>query len=346
MTIVDIPFYKQPTASRDWDKLNPNDEDIWQAKLDGAFLYLTFDRDEGVRAFSYRRSKRDGKPIEHTQKIYGLKRVKVPEALNGAILSGEAWHPNLASREIGGILNTRKEELPESLFVALHGINKFPDIKPGQLSAEEELNILKGIHQEFPVFELPDTAITPEQKTKLLKEIQSGKHPQTKEGIIGFPGRGQPYKAVLEPTYDLPVVGVSHGMGQFQDRGIGAILVGDTENPTAVGTGLSHHAREVIYQNPELVDGLVARVKAKEVFPSGKLRAPVLLDFHPEKSDPDKLKQLEAKLIKTAVIKQEGENFVLYTKDGSRVLGHHTSREKALRQERAIQLSKRFRTNR
>jgi hypothetical protein len=72
----------------------------------------------------------------------------------------------------------------------------------------------------------------------------------------------------------------------------------------------------------------------------------VLLDFHPEKSDPDKLKQLEAKLIKTAAIKQEGENFVLYTKDGSRVLGHHTSREKALRQERAIQLSKRFRTSR
>lgn len=43
---------------------------------------------------------------------------------------------------------------------------------------------------------------------------------------------------------------------------------------------------------------------------------------------------------KTATIKEEDGKFVLYTKDGSRVLGRHASREGALKQERAIQQSK------
>ncbi len=45
-------------------------------------------------------------------------------------------------------------------------------------------------------------------------------------------------------------------------------------------------------------------------------------------------------LKKQAVIKQEDGKFVLYTKDGKRVLGRHGSKEKALAQERAVQASK------
>lgn len=43
---------------------------------------------------------------------------------------------------------------------------------------------------------------------------------------------------------------------------------------------------------------------------------------------------------KEAIIKSEGDEFVLYTRDGTRVLGRHKTREDALRQERAIQISK------
>lgn len=40
------------------------------------------------------------------------------------------------------------------------------------------------------------------------------------------------------------------------------------------------------------------------------------------------------------MIKREGKQFVLYTKDGSRVLGRHSSRGDAKRQEAAIEISK------
>jgi len=45
-------------------------------------------------------------------------------------------------------------------------------------------------------------------------------------------------------------------------------------------------------------------------------------------------------LFKEAVIKHEGNKWILYAKDGERVLGRHSSRAKALAQERAIQFSK------
>lgn len=40
------------------------------------------------------------------------------------------------------------------------------------------------------------------------------------------------------------------------------------------------------------------------------------------------------------MIRKEGDKYVLYTRDGSRVLGRHDTREEALAQERAIQVHK------
>ncbi len=40
------------------------------------------------------------------------------------------------------------------------------------------------------------------------------------------------------------------------------------------------------------------------------------------------------------MIKHENNKYVLYTKDGSKILGRHDSYESALKQERAIQMSK------
>jgi len=46
------------------------------------------------------------------------------------------------------------------------------------------------------------------------------------------------------------------------------------------------------------------------------------------------------------MIVKEGWKWILYTKDGSRVLGRHSSKLDALKQERAIQASKRRRRSR
>lgn len=275
--------------------LDPGKDEIWQAKLDGGFLYYLFDP-AGVRAFSWRRSSRTGEPIEHTLKIHGLSDVKVPEWLHGAVLSGEAWHPSLAAREIGGILNTRSQPQVGSLRGALHGVEKMPGVDVTKLTGHEKIRILKRIADELKVFDLPDMAVDKADKAALLAKIKSGKHPQTKEGLVIVPRGGPTYKAVFSPTHDVPVVGVSKGLGKYTSRGIGALLVGPPENPTYVGTGLSDRMREVLHKDPSLLNGLVAKIEAKEVFPSGKFRAPSFKGFHPEKSDPDALARIEIAL--------------------------------------------------
>jgi hypothetical protein len=40
------------------------------------------------------------------------------------------------------------------------------------------------------------------------------------------------------------------------------------------------------------------------------------------------------------MIRKRGNQYVLYTRDGRRVLGRHPSREAALRQERAVKANK------
>ena len=300
-----IPVSKPPIGNIKWSELDPNDDAIWQAKLDGAFLYYVLDKN-GIRAFSYRRSKRDGKPIEHTHKLYGLRDAQVPEHLVGSVLSGEAWHPSLASREVGGILNTRTRDVGESLHAAIHGIERLQDVDLDRIDNHAKIQLLKGIAEEIPIFELPDTAKTPAEKKLLKRRIKAGKHPQTTEGLILFPAYGNAAKSVIEPTFDVPAVGVTPGAGRHEGTGVGAILVGNPESPTRVGTGLSDKLRQVLAENPDLVQGMVLRVKAKEKFPSGKLRAPALVEFHPEKSDPDKLRRLDVLMRKTAE-KKEGD---------------------------------------
>ena len=43
------------------------------------------------------------------------------------------------------------------------------------------------------------------------------------------------------------------------------------------------------------------------------------------------------------MIRKRGNKWILYTKDGSKKLGTHSSKKKALAQERAIQISKALR---
>lgn len=54
----------------------------------------------------------------------------------------------------------------------------------------------------------------------------------------------------------------------------------------------------------------------------------------------ESLKNLNDSMEISETIKKEGDEFVLYTKDGSRVLGRHKTREDAVKQEQAIEISK------
>lgn len=343
--IAKIPDTKPSLGSKPIDALDPNNPDeTWQAKLDGGFVYYLVEP-SGVRAFSWRKSKLTGKPIEHTDKIHGIKDVMPPKWLQGAVLQGEAWHPGLSSREVGGIMNSRKQPYTGALQGALHGIAYLPGQPLEEVTERQKQKLIKDVARALPFLELPDTAVTPEEKKQLLHSIQRREHPQTSEGIVVYPTEGSPYKAVITPTYDAPVVGYTAGQGKYENNGIGALLVGNPENPTRVGTGLSDNLRHLLWKNPKLLDGMVAKLTAKEIFPSGKYRAPAFKEFHPEKSDPVAMDALLEKLKsygfqKQAVIRRVGSKYKLYTHDGKKVLGTHNTREGALRQERAIQMAK------
>lgn len=299
-TAAEIPDTKPKYKVDKWDNINPNDKDIWQAKLDGGFVYYTLGP-EGIKAFSYRRSKRSGESIEHTTKLEGLDTAKVPEELHGAILMGEAYHPNLTLGQVGGVLNSRNKPIPMKLKPAIHGILKLPDRDVSNMSNWEKLKFLQETAKKIPVFDLPDTAETPEAKHRLWTKIERQLHGQTAEGLMVYPEFGSVRKAPITPTDDFPITGTTPGTGKYKDVGVGALLVGS--NQIRVGTGLSDPLRRVLHENPELIKGLVARVAAKEQLRSGKLRTASFKGFHPEKSEPEAYERLVSLLgpsIKTA----------------------------------------------
>jgi len=298
-----LPQGKAPLGSLSWGKLDPNDDSVWQTKLDGAFVYYTLDND-GIRAYSWRRSKKDGKPIEHTEKLHGLEDVDVPRYLQGAVLQGEAWDPGRTSNETGAILNTRKEPRKGELRAALHGIQHLPGVDIKSLSNKEQIRMLKRIAKDLGVFDLPEMAVTPEQKKRLKKLIESGGHDQTSEGVVVYPTSGTPAKSVLRPTVDVPVVGITPGLGKHEKSGIGSLLVGSSDNPSRVGTGYTEGMRQAFWEKPDLLKGLVAKVEVHEVFPSGKFRGASFKGFHPEKSDPDALARLDSYLQTRAFSKE------------------------------------------
>ncbi len=54
---------------------------------------------------------------------------------------------------------------------------------------------------------------------------------------------------------------------------------------------------------------------------------------------------LKAAMLKAAIVKQEGDKWVLWTKDGKRRLGTHDTARKAYAQEYAIQKAEERRAN-
>jgi hypothetical protein len=104
-----------------------------------------------------------------------------------------------------------------------------------------------------------------------------------------------------------------------------------------MGTGFSQNLRKKMLQDPDRYVGRVARAKAEAQFPSGALRVPAFKGWHTEKS--------EEKMFKEGTIREQNGKFELVSSK-NKVLGTHDTREGAIRQERAIQLSKKRRSAR
>lgn len=181
-----------------------------QAKLSGASGVLRFGP-KGVDILSYRRSRVDGRPIIHTQRVLGESRVAVPEELQGVLARGEIYGEDADGRAIGeqdvsALLNSslanalRKQEAGKvRLRVALFDVLGHQGDHAARKAMLARLAALDPAH-----FTLPDSAGTPEAIRELAGRIAAGRHPQTSEGLVLWPkAGGAPLKAKIKCDDDV-----------------------------------------------------------------------------------------------------------------------------------------------
>jgi hypothetical protein len=252
-----------------------------QAKIDGASSLVKLLKDQ-LELYSYRASKPTGKPIIHTEKVlHGRPRIEIPPEYHNSILRGELHgvkqdsegketviHPS----ELGGILNStiahslaKQETSGVRLRNALFDIQQVGNtpIDFSKTPYSERREHLKSILPSLPqdIFHLTDEAKTPEDALKLWKDIGSGDHPKTEEGIVIHSPTGKPQKAKYIEDHDVHIRGIFPGEGRLAGTHAGGFeYSAEPDGPILgrVGTGFSDDVRRQMHDRP---DDFVGRVR-------------------------------------------------------------------------------------
>lgn len=297
-----------------------------QPKLDGASHVAHLLRD-GVELLSYRPSRVTGGPILQTERILGHRPhgLKIPSELVGTMLNVETYGMRggkaIPPAELGGLLNASlTKSLVEQkaqgiqLKNLVHGVQRLgrQDIDWNTVPLAERQQMMRQVLQHLPqdAFHLPEEATTPETALKLWKQIHSGQHPLTYEGVVIHPPTGKPMKVKPRPEHDVHIRSIFPGEGKLQGIGAGGFHYShEPEGPVVgkVGTGLSESLRRELHQSPQDYIGRIARVAAQERLPSGALRAPSFLAFH-EDYDPAAPSPASIKL---AAVPEKGNPFTI-----------------------------------
>jgi hypothetical protein len=303
------PKYKEVDV-KDVDIGHP--EQVMMPKLDGAHSVIDLQAGRSPRVFSYRVGKvaKTGL-LEHTHKLQDLLKDKVPDELDGTVLRGETIGIDrkgkaVPAETIGGLLNSKVWESrakQRDLGVSLHAF-PFDVVKYKGKSMEgvpfsDKLHVLKEVEEKIKDLWIPEIALSPVDKAQLLKKIEKGKHPLTREGVVLVTpsSSGPPTKAKFAPDFDVFVrdvhPAVSGKTGEPHDRA-GSVSYSWTESGKVVGRvgGFPHALGKDMLQNPDKYIGRVARVKAMRLFADGSdkgaLFQPRFAGWHLDKGDIEK----------------------------------------------------------
>jgi len=280
--------------------------EVMQGKLDGAHNTFLLKARQPVRAFSYRPSERKTGPIQHTDRVEGMRYTKAPGFLDDTVLRGETLAVDnkgraLPARELGGILNANvfsaREKLDRrnaKLLNYIFDVVKFQGQDYEGRPYRDKEEVLEMVAKAMPdLFRLPPTARTPDEKQTLVKRILGGKEPLTREGVVLWDPDSSRVAAKIKfkPEFDVRIRDVFGSKAKGEAGGFTYEEVNDRpiSRISRVGTGFSKKLKRDMLAHPEKYRGVVTKVTAMEQLPSGALRAPAFRSWHMDKTPSDKI---------------------------------------------------------
>jgi len=296
------PKYKDATSNKKEIDLN-DDTKILEPKIDGAHTLFELRKGrESNRIYSYRTSKSDNRPIDHTHQVPDLREVYVPEELDGTVLRGELYantrdhNKPMPSEQVSGLLNAsviksrRDQDLKGKLKAYIFDVVKHKGENVENADYATKLKIIESVGKKLPMFRPAEVARTAEEKKNMLNSIKNKQHPDTQEGVVEWslnePG-GDPKKLKLRDTHEVVVRSIYPAISKRDEKFAGGFKYSwkpESAIVGSVGTGFTKKLRDDMLNNPENYIGRTARVKTQQIFESGAMRAPAFYAMHIEKN--------------------------------------------------------------
>ena len=293
-----IPDYKPHYKSININEVHINrPNEILTPKIDGAHNTISLRPDKRIDVYSYRLRKNKPTRIDHTYKT-DLYKYRSPKDLGETIVRAELYNEATPdnSEITSGLLNSntwdarqKMQEQSTKLIPVIFDIVKFKGKNVEKEPYREKIRMLQEVAQLVPSLRLPEMAITPQEKLKLLDQIKSKRHPITSEGVVIYNlDTPIPVKAKQKEDFDVLITGTFPAArgSKYEGNSIGG-FIGVPENGTTsikIGTGLSDELRRVAYSNPEQFIGQWAKVEGQKQYQgSGKVRMPTFKGFRVEK---------------------------------------------------------------
>lgn len=313
---------KSKDVEKEFNKITSSD--TIEAKVDGALGIFKILKDK-LEILSHRKSKRINRPIFYTEKFFGYfpKLTKKSDLFDDTIFLGEVYAVKqdedgnevpLSPNELSGILNsTLKNALDyiednnikfkSYVFDVIRFRGK--DIDWNKVPYSERLKMVQSLVNELnknfdeKKFREPVFVFGKDKAKELWEKLKKDRKLYT-DGIIIWPEYGKPKKLKFFDEVDVYIRDIIPEERTSEERKemAGKILwsfTPDGEIVGAVGTGMDHRLKEDMLKNPEEYIGRVMRLKFLEKTKDGRLRNPVFISLHEEKTAGFEIKELKIK---------------------------------------------------
>lgn len=291
-----------PSGKPSYRKAAPNDLGRYLAdryalssKIDGGHVIVRLG--DTAEVFSHRRSA-SGELIDHTPLLKG-ENIKVPAGLKDTTLRAEVFGVKdgkpIPIGALGGLMNaaperalSRIESEGIKLYVApFHVVSSKGEAMEGN-PYKEHMTKIKEIVAAMPDnWILPDTALSAEDKKKMVAEIRAGRHPLTSEGVVAWPLNevaARPVKIPFRGHYQVYLDEVIPMVSGGKEQPLAGALTYrlSSKGPVVgkIGTGFSAELRKELWESRNRIRGRKVIIEAAGKYPSGAFRGPSFVSFH------------------------------------------------------------------